>query len=254
MSAIFDPKLDPELHATVEYCSQAVRVVLDAAAKLTHNESDAQVHALAIYGTVIELFSACVGLASLGEPTGVPIILRSMYEAHIDLDNLTHDAGYVEHIQAAGYEQTIRIMEAAPLRQVLNEGRKADYEELSARAADLKCRGKGPLKIWKRCQLAGRLDEYNGLYALFCMDTHSNSPALGERHVGEKADGGLVISIFGPYDPWTVIRRLDLGLEFLFRSARDAHGAFKVPAPQIDELAARLEKVKAERAKRHPNK
>jgi hypothetical protein len=104
MSAILDPNLAPELRATVEYCSKAVPVVLDAAAKLRHDESDAQVIALAIYGTVIELFSSCVGLAALGEPTAVPIILRSMYESHVDLDNLLQDAGYVEHIHAAGYQ------------------------------------------------------------------------------------------------------------------------------------------------------
>jgi hypothetical protein len=73
---------------------------------------NAQVLALAIYGTVIELFSACVGLAQLGEPTAIPIILRSMYESHVDLDNLLHEAGYVEHIEAAGYEQTITQAES----------------------------------------------------------------------------------------------------------------------------------------------
>lgn len=107
MSAILDPNLAPELRATVGYCPEAVPVVLDAAARLPHNESGAQVIALAIYSTVIELFSSCVGLAALGEPTAVPIILRSMYESHVDLDNLLQDAGYVEHIPAAGYQQTL---------------------------------------------------------------------------------------------------------------------------------------------------
>lgn len=252
MSAIFDPNLDPELRVTVRYCSDSVRVVLEAASTLGHDEGDAMVLALAIYGIVIELFSACVGLAQLGEPSAIPVILRSMYESHIDLDNLLHEADYVEHIQAAGYEQTIKVMESALLRQVFKEGRKAEYDELVTKLAELKSRGKGPLKIWKRCQRAGRLDEYNGLYALFCIDTHGNSPALAERHISEKPDGGLLVSIFGPYDPWVVIRRLDVGLSFLFRSARDMHGAWKVPAPQVDELAARLEQVKNERARRQP--
>ena len=125
MSAIFDPNLDPELRATVEHCSAAVPIVLDAVAKLRHDESDAQVIALAIYGSVIVLFSSCVGLAALGEPTAVPIILRPIYESHVDLDNLLQDAGYVEQIHAAGYQQTLKIMEAAPLRQLMKEGRKA---------------------------------------------------------------------------------------------------------------------------------
>jgi hypothetical protein len=101
VSAILDPNLASELRATVEHCSAAVPIVLDAAAKLSHDESDAQVIALAIYGSVIELFSSCVGLAALGEPTAVPIILRSMYESHVELDNLLQDAGYVEHVFGA---------------------------------------------------------------------------------------------------------------------------------------------------------
>jgi Family of unknown function (DUF5677) len=225
-----------------------VSVVLDAASKLHHDESDAQVLALAIYGTVTELFSACVGLAKLGEPTAIPIILRSMLESHVDLDNMLHETGYYEHVQAAGYEQTIKVMEATPLRQ-LKADRKADYDELSAMLSDLKCRGKGPLKIWKRFQRAGRIDEYNGIYTLLCTDAHGNSPALAERHLSEKPEGGMLISYFGPQEPETIIRRLDLGLGFLLGSARDMHGTFKVPAPEIDELAVKLERVKSERAK-----
>jgi hypothetical protein len=173
-----------------------------------------------------------------------------MYEAHIDLDNLLHENGYVEHILAANLDQTIKVMESGPLRQAFKEGRKAEYDELVAKLADLKCRGKGPLKIWQRCKRAGRLDEYESLYGLFCMDAHSNSAALAERHVGERADGTVQISIFGPYDPWVVIRRLDLGLVWLLRSARDIHGGLGVPAPQVDELAARLDRMKAERQQR----
>ena len=44
MSATFDPNLDPELRATVGYCTDTVRVVLDAASKLGHNESDSQLN------------------------------------------------------------------------------------------------------------------------------------------------------------------------------------------------------------------
>jgi hypothetical protein len=93
------------------------------------------------------------------------------------LDNLVQDAGYVEHIPAANCDQTVKIMESAPLRQVFKEGSKSEYDQLSAQLAALKCKGKGPLKIWQRCQRASLLDEYNSLYALFCLDTHSNSAA-----------------------------------------------------------------------------
>ena len=250
MNALPHAQLDPELQTTVNYCDESVQMVLAAAGDIHHDQSDAQIHAFALYGTIVELFSACLGLARLGEPTAIPAILRSMYEAHVDLDNLVADAGYVEHIIAAGLDQTIKIMEAQSLH-ALKDDRKADYDELRAKLADLNCRGRGPLKIWKRCQRVGRLEEYNSLYALFCMDTHNNGAALAERHLSENAEGNVMISFFGPYDPWAIIRRLDLGVQFLLNSARYIHGAFRVPAPQIEELATRLDQLKAQRAQRH---
>jgi hypothetical protein len=50
---------------------------------------------------------------------------------------------------------------------------------------------------------------------------------------------------FGEYDPQTVIRRLDTGLQWLFESARMTHGAFQVPAPEVEELAAHLDRERA---------
>jgi len=155
----------------------------------------------------------------------------------------------VEHIIAAGLDQTIKVMEAQSLR-ALKDDRKSDYDELRAKLADLNCRGRGPLKIWERCQRVGRLEEYNSLYALFCMDTHNNGAALAERHLSENAEGNVMIAFFGPYDPCAIIRRLYLGVQFLLSSARYIHGAFRVPAPQIEELATRLDQLKAERAQR----
>jgi Family of unknown function (DUF5677) len=234
------PDLDPELQARVTAASDAVPVVLDAAAQIRHDTSDAQIHALALHGTITELFSACILLAKHGEPTAIPIILRSMYEALVDLDNLVHDAGYVEHIQAANLKQTIKIMKSTPLKQEFQEGRKADYQQFVTQLAELEAKDKGALRIRNRCDRAGRLDEYESLYALFCLDTHNNGAALADRHLSELPDGKLQISFFGEYDPRAVARRLDFGLRFLLESARMIHGAFQVPAPQLDEIASRL--------------
>jgi hypothetical protein len=239
------PDLHPELLARVTAASDAVLAVLDAAGQIRHDESDAQIHALALHGTIIELFSACVLLAKQGEPTAIPIVLRSMYEALVDLDNLLHDAGYVEHIQAANFKQTIKIMKSGPLRQEFQEGRKADYQQFVTQLAELEARGKGSLQIRTRCDKAGRLDEYESLYGLFCLDSHNNGAALADRHLSELPDGKLQVSFFGEYDPQAVARRLDFGLQFMIESARMIHGAFQVPAPQLDELATRLDHERA---------
>ncbi len=62
-------ELDAALRVRVNEAAAVVSVVLDAARKLRHTESLNQIYALALHGTIIELFSACVGLANWGEPT-----------------------------------------------------------------------------------------------------------------------------------------------------------------------------------------
>ncbi len=251
-----DPNLDPELRARAEAASDVVPVVLAAATRLPQPREDsmAQVYALGLYGSVIEQFSACVLLAQFGEPSTIPIILRSMYEALVDLDNLVHDASYHCRIEHANFKQTLNIMRSGPLREAFQKGRKEDYDQLTARVAELEDEGKASLRIWKRCSAVGRSDEYESLYALFCLDTHNNASALAERHLSETKDGSPVVSFFGKYDPKVVASRLDFGLRFLFQGARMVHGAFQVPAPEVEALAVRHERERSERAGSNPVK
>jgi hypothetical protein len=160
----------------------------------------------------------------------------------VDLDNLLHDASYVCRMEHANIKQTLNIMRSGPLREALQKGHREHYDQLTARLAELEDEGKASLKIWQRCKTVGRFDEYESLYALFCLDTHNNASALAERHLSEGEDGRPLISYFSEYDPQSVAMRLDFGLQFLFQSARMIHGAFQVPTPQVEELAERFER------------
>ncbi len=243
------PNLDSELRARAEAVSDVLRVVLAAAARLPQpqEESIAQVYALGLYGTMVEQLSACVLLTLFDEPSSIPIILRSMYEALVDLDSVVHDASYHCRIEHANIKQTLSIMRSGPLREAFQKGRKEDYDQLTARLAELESEGKASLKIGKRCKAVGRSAEYDSLYALFCLDTHNNASALAERHLSETKDGSPMISFFGKYDPKLVTSRLDFGLQFLFQAARFVHGAFQVPAPEVEECAERFEHERTKR-------
>jgi hypothetical protein len=245
-----DPNLNLDLRARAEAASDVVPVVLAAAARLPQPREDsmAQIYALGLYGSMIEQFSACVLLAQFGEPSTIPIILRSMYEALVDLDNLVHDASYHCRIEHANIKQTLSIMRSGPLREAFQKDHREDLDQLTARLAELEDEGKASLQIWKRCRAAGRSDEYDSLYAMFCLDTHNNASALAERHLSESKDGSPLISFFGKYDPKVVASRLDFGLDFLFQGARMVHGAFQVPAPEVEALAARHERERSGRA------
>jgi Family of unknown function (DUF5677) len=134
------PDLAPELRARVESGATAVGVVLAAAGQLGHNDSDAQLHALGLHATIIELISECLLLAGQGAPSSIPIVLRSVYEALVDLDNLVSDASYVEYLIAANLKQTIKLMNSAHLQE-LKDGHKAEYEKFVKQLDELKAKG-----------------------------------------------------------------------------------------------------------------
>lgn len=138
-----DPNLDPELRACIEQANAALHVVADAAGRLPQPQEDSerQILALGLYGTIIEHYSACLMLGLFSEPRAIPIILRSEYEALVDLDNLAVDPSYHCRIEHANIVQTLKIMSGGPLRKDFKQGRRKEYEELSARQAELEILG-----------------------------------------------------------------------------------------------------------------
>lgn len=107
--------------------TSAVRTVLESATTLRIDPSNStHLHAVTLHATITELFGACLVLAEdRDHAIGIPILLRSMQEALVDLDNLVHDAGYIENIEAANLKQLLKLLDSAktnPLLAGLLEG------------------------------------------------------------------------------------------------------------------------------------
>jgi hypothetical protein len=236
--------LDAALKARISAASNGLSIVHHCAGRLRHTGTDAQIYALALHATVIELFSACILLAEQGRPAAIPVVLRSMYEALVDLDNLLQDSGYVEYLDAANLKQTLKLMNSATLKTELRDRHPEEYESFARRYAELKAAGKTSLSFECRFKKAGRAEEYDSNYALFCLDGHNNGAALADRHLSETQDGIPLVSIFGDYDPTAVAMRLNLGLKFLLQSAHMIHRAFQIGAPEVDEFAHEQDREK----------
>jgi hypothetical protein len=218
---------------------------MSCAKALTYT-SDAGIIALSLHASVIELMGACVLLAEdRDHAIGIPILLRSMKEATVDLSNLLGDTGYLQNIEAANLKQIIKLLDAAAadnpkLAGLINEERVQDHAAYRARYAELRAKGRRALGFEDRFRRAGELDEYNSRYAYLCLDAHNNIAALAERHIGEHPDGSPRVSIFQEPDPVVIARRLDMGLSMLMDSASMIHGAFKVRQPEIAALGQQL--------------
>jgi hypothetical protein len=229
-----------------------VRVLIGHAQGLRHDGSHAQIHALSLYGSVMEMFSSCIVLAKAGEPMAIPVLLRPMYEALVDLDNLLHDASYVEHIEAANLKQVLKLLTSAnnhnPLLQGFTDDTPAASQAMTARFAELSAAGKRPLRIEERCRRAGRAQEYQSLYALFCLDSHNNSAALADRHLTDQPNGVPLVSFFQKPNPCAVARRLEIGMDILLQCGRMVHGAFRVTSDLLEVLVNQYQRARTERA------
>src|SRR5258708_2547663 len=98
-------------NATLSYLQSVHDRSLTLASHLRYDGGHAWcLHLLALYGSVLELAHAIGVLASHEAPAGVPIILRSMLEAYVDLRNLARDRSYGYYLEANALEGKLRFM------------------------------------------------------------------------------------------------------------------------------------------------
>ena len=103
--------MEEELQQRVEFLRQALQKISEALSVVRFDpESDVQIHAVALHATIVELAASSLCLVDCGRETGVPIILRSVYEAMIELQNLLADANYMERIKAANLDKVVDFL------------------------------------------------------------------------------------------------------------------------------------------------
>ena len=237
--------LDPAVREQVNHGIDTLDLVMESATYLQGKpDTGWQIHSIAIHATIVELFAGCLVLAQQQHSLGIPMLLRSMYEALVDLDNLCRDPSYVDVMATANLKQMIKLLEASahnPLLQGIFDGRRrGELDKMRLAFNDLKSAGHHRALLFeKRCELAGRTDEYESLYGLFCLDVHNNAAAIAERHLEETEDRAVEITFFRKPPPQTIVRRLHFGEGFLVQSATLVHRALRTNAPKLGELEAR---------------
>ena len=224
------------LAQTIAFARGIVADALWAANLIKFNAADMpHVYALSLYGTLFHLTHNCITLAESEDATGIPILLRTMHEAAIDLDNLLADPEYHENMEAANLKQIIKLLEHPLFGSILPTDERNAYR---TRFDELTKKGRGNLRINKRYERAGRESEHDSMYALYCLDSHNNIAALAERHVTSDGDC-LQVNIFEPKDEAETSRRLDMVLHCFLDSAQRIHQAFRIGEEAVRELVAR---------------
>jgi hypothetical protein len=140
---------------------------------------------------MLELSFGCKAMLEKNTLVGIPMLLRSIFEADIDLTNMMKITDYYKRMYASFLEEKIRLTkEAASSRpnSFMAEIRKRrkPKEDLDAAQSELdklKNNKTGPIAIRCRAEFAGKLDEYLSVYNMLCLDTHNSIRSLEEWHL-----------------------------------------------------------------------
>jgi hypothetical protein len=162
--------------------------------------SGQQLVAICLHGTVLELCGACISLIRSGDHVGVPILLRSLIEAFVDLRILVKEPTYLDSMQVAYLADSKRVLgdltkgfydgtgigDGVPFDK-LQEHLNKSVEELHS----LRQKGTKPLDTRERFTRA-RLKSYMAVYWMQSQDTHNNLRALQRRHISTEDDSTRV--------------------------------------------------------------
>ena len=235
-----------------QFAEFAIRTAFEALDSVeTHDASQSQVLALGFYATILELSAGALTLVQARRYAGVPVLLRSVYEAHLDLHNLVADPDYSLNIEAADAAQQLRLMDAAQSNRLLAG---VPFDPLSQadrfrqRLAELKQLGRVPLEIKERAARAGRSEVHAAAYGLMCLDAHNNASAIADRHFAEE-NGRHIVTFFGePHVP-SLRGRLYWLIRIVVESTSVLHAAFGSDSVVARDLRNRFEAEKGSLAR-----
>ena len=187
-------------------------------------------HVVSLYGSIIEFSSTIKELYTSGHHSAIPIILRSMMEAFVDLKNLCQDPKYGYSLTINSRNESLRFLKAAKENpQVYSElkARDPDFEQhiisLKNEVDDLKNKGNKALNIRDKFEKVCMAHEYQTTYSMLCTATHNDMRSLIERHMVIDSDT-VSLEIFKEEDIDTLYELFGIASELLLRASYEIHG------------------------------
>jgi hypothetical protein len=198
-------------------------------------------NAIFLYGSIIELSSSLKPLLISEHYSAIPVVLRSILEAYVDLENLCKDPKY-------GYSLEIKylIENLKYLKEARNEknayldiiAQAPDYEErlsnMEAEKKGLFDRGYKDLNKFERFSKAGMENEYRTIYNWLCCASHNDYRVLRDRHF-ELGKLGPTFRFFKEADFQDLEVFFGIASELLLRASFAIHTL--LPSDKLTELA-----------------
>lgn len=218
-----------------------------------NSEDPQQLVSMCLYCSILELCPSLLILIDKSQFIAVPQLIRSMYEADVDLINALEDRQYFKSLYAA-YLATITnlIQEAHDSKapgflkasggiDVLREFLKEKRGELHS----LKKDGHRPLTIAQRFRRAQRDEEYVSAYAHLCGHAHNDIASLEARHLRKGTDGGVELVLFEDIGPRRQTHLIDLADGVMLGASARIHEFFESGrSGEIDQMRRELNSLR----------
>jgi hypothetical protein len=193
---LFARRKYPMMNEVAKQCEDTLASVLGLAMHflntLSFNRKDPQqLYSVCLYTRLVEIAGGCKALIEKNALVGIPIFLRSIFEADIDLANLMKCRDYSKRMYASFLKEKLRLTKEAasskpnPFLTAVRASRNhaEDLKETQDEIDRLAAGKHGPLDIRSRAELAGKIDEYLSVYNMLCLDTHNNIRSLEDWHL-----------------------------------------------------------------------
>ena len=208
---------------------------------------------IALNGSIIELTGAVIVLVDHRRITGVPVLLRSILEAYVDLHNLIETPTYGYVLELGHIKEWLKILQEARAGKNEYLAAIAEAPDLDDRIAEwtkrkdvLENKGHRSLRIEQKFHRAGMEKEYKSQYNSLCCDAHNNLRALVDRHI-EMNGTGFEVVYYKAYTPEDSAVHVGTNAELLIRATQKIHEFFKSPvAGEVAQLRHELDVLRGE--------
>jgi len=208
-------------------------------------------HLVSLYGSIIELTgSACI-LVQETVGIGVPILLRSAVEAHLDFTNLAANRRYGYHLRASELKEWVKLLRESKdgINPFLKEI--ADFpntnEILNKWEKELeKLKGKNykPLSVFDKFNRANLEPVYRSVYNILCGHSHNNIRELISRHVNISEEmNDFNVEFYAPINFDRLLPYIDNFCSIIVSATETIHQILKTDCiKEIEKLKTEFQK------------
>ena len=180
----------------IDYLTNYFAEISIAANKLNYKlkvyQSDAQKTYVAfLYSYILHLSESFISLIRKNDYESLPVLLRAILEATVELINLTDDKDYYEVMRANFYNQKLRFLNASTTEACFKDDSSAPSSDIieneikwtRSMLSKLKSQGIKPMNAKMKFYKASQDSHYQYTYSQLSLFLHSSIALLQESYI-----------------------------------------------------------------------